>query len=326
MRNGKCPICEADADTSLTEYGMNVNCSSCGEFVESISLCYSEKPQNQDKLASYLYYNVYLHNNDKSNKYLCGYIGSKEGFEKCYADHPNCCHITNEIVENWYPKTFEEKIDMFLLGLAKKSNFLGEELLFSEDQIISACFVDRHPDGPMKNMQTKKIQLEYFLNYLKKNEFIEWKEFTIIILQNGWNRIDELQKNSADNSKTVFIAMSFDKEMEPVKEAIKNAIIECGYIPRIMNEIQHNNQIVPEMLYEIKKSRFLIAELTNHNNGAYYEAGYALGFGKDVIHVCKSKTFEDDGHFDVKQVNTILWDNEDDLQEKLIKRIRATIE
>ena len=93
-----------------------------------------------------------------------------------------------------------------------------------------------------------------------------------------------------------------------------------------MDEIEHNHQIVPEMLYEIRQARFVIAELTGHNNGAYYEAGYALGLGKDVIHVCKSEQFGTDGHFDVKQVNTVLWDNETELAEKLAKRIKATIE
>ena len=92
-----------------------------------------------------------------------------------------------------------------------------------------------------------------------------------------------------------------------------------------MDEIEHNHQIVPEMLYEIREARFVIAELTGHNNGAYFEAGYALGFGKDVIQVCQKSKFGEDGHFDVKQVNSVLWENTDDLTTKLIARIKATV-
>lgn len=92
-----------------------------------------------------------------------------------------------------------------------------------------------------------------------------------------------------------------------------------------MDEIEHNNQIVPDMLYEIRNARFIVAELTNHNNGAYFEAGYALGIGREVIQVCKKSTFETDGHFDVKQVNSVLWENYDDLTERLVSRIQATI-
>ena len=92
-----------------------------------------------------------------------------------------------------------------------------------------------------------------------------------------------------------------------------------------MDEIEHNHQIVPEMLYEIRESRFVIAELTGHNNGAYFEAGYALGFGKEVIQVCNKEKFGEDGHFDVKQINTVLWENQDDLSARLDARIKATI-
>ena len=92
-----------------------------------------------------------------------------------------------------------------------------------------------------------------------------------------------------------------------------------------MDEIEHNHQIVPEMLYEIRQAKFVIAELTGHNNGAYFEAGYALGNGKEVIQLCRKDKFGEDGHFDVKQVNTILWEDTKDLQERLKNRIRATM-
>ena len=41
------------------------------------------------------------------------------------------------------------------------------------------------------------------------------------------------------------------------------------------SEEEHNNQIVPEIFYEIRQSNYIIADLTGHRNGVYYEAGYA---------------------------------------------------
>ena len=117
-----------------------------------------------------------------------------------------------------------------------------------------------------------------------------------------------------------------DKTME-LRKTLKQAISEAGYLPVLIDEVQYNGQIVPEMLYQIRESRFVIAELSHHNNGAYYEAGYALGIGKEVIHICEEKSMGSKLHFDVKQVNTITYkaDDLDGLKERLIKRIQATI-
>ncbi len=92
-----------------------------------------------------------------------------------------------------------------------------------------------------------------------------------------------------------------------------------------MDEIEHNHQIVPEMLYEIRNSKFVVAELSHHNNGAYYEAGYALGIGKEVIHICQKNQLNNGLHFDVSQVNTICYEFIDEIPYKLRKRIEATI-
>ena len=37
--------------------------------------------------------------------------------------------------------------------------------------------------------------------------------------------------------------------------------------------------LVPEMLYEISKSKFVVVDITFPNYGAYYEAGYAEALG-----------------------------------------------
>ena len=85
---------------------------------------------------------------------------------------------------------------------------------------------------------------------------------------------------------------------------------------------EHNNQIVPEIFKEIDDSEFVIADLTGHRGGVYYEAGYAMAKEKTVILSCRDG---ENTHFDVAQINTIYWQNEDDLFERLIRRIKATV-
>lgn len=326
MKN--CPACGTECVCNSEGIDRDFfKCPTCGR-VEFVGLTYDTdegNPDNYDKLASYLYYNGKL--NPPINDYrFYNFIGPKTRFDKEHAEYPWCYHVTKEIVDNWYPKTFSEKVDCFLLGIASRANFVGETILFSKEQLESACFVLRKPSGPMKNDPNLiNNQVDYFMKYLVDQNYIDAGKCRCVLLPKGYERIDALQKNIAKTTKNVFVAMSFAPEMVEIREAIKTALIECGYVPRIMDEIEHNHQIVPEMLYEIREARFVIAELTGHNNGAYFEAGYALGFGKEVIQICEKSKFGVDGHFDVKQINSILWEDTNDLKKKLIARINATI-
>ena len=313
-----CPVCggEAEIKDKPTNDNICVSCGTCGIYELTKEAAEDDfNPGNEsfdlDKLASYLYYNK-----EDKNRIVMSRKG--QGYDRHF--------ITPEIVENWYPDKFSDKVDMFLLHLATKMNFFGEKILFTPGSLISASFLRRKPEGPMKNIpKVIEYQKEFFFDYLKKQGYVVRDICSCEILPEGLKRIDYLQKNNDWMSKNVFVAMSFKEDMKPIREAIKDGIIECGYIPRIMDEIEHNHQIIPEMLYEIRQAKFVIAELTGHNNGAYYEAGYAYGLKKEVIHLCDKSKFGEDGHFDVKQVNTVLWETVDDLKEKLIKRIKATI-
>lgn len=324
-----CPVCGSDnAKISFVDTNHSfVECDACGRFeINTYPVYYENRPKDNNKLASYLFYNngkSYMPINVDRDDFF-NFIGMKERYESTKEKHNYCFWVTNDVVEAWYPKTFNEKVNTFLLHLGEKSNYMGDIVLFTEESLKSACFVVRDPKGFYENGDQIEAQLQTFLKYLLDEGLIERYANGFSLLPNGWKRVDELQKHNP-NSKNVFVAMSFAPEMQPVRDAIKKAITDCGYIPRIMDEIEHNHQIVPEMLYEIRNSRFIIAELTGHNNGAYFEAGYALGQGKSVIQVCKSDAFGKDGHFDVKQVNTVLWNDETELTGKLIKRIQATI-
>ncbi|MGO9847825.1 MAG: hypothetical protein ACLPKT_14875, partial [Methylocella sp.] len=56
--------------------------------------------------------------------------------------------------------------------------------------------------------------------------------------------------------------------------------------------------------------RFLIADLSDDNAGAYWEAGFAEGLGKPVIYVCRAREGGElkKTHFDANHRHTVRWD------------------
>ena len=129
-----------------------------------------------------------------------------------------------------------------------------------------------------------------------------------------------------DGSKTkkVFVAMSFAEDMKEARKNIEKAIKDTGYIPMLIDVKEHNNQIVPEIYMEIEECYFIVADLTGQRGGVYYEAGFAVAKEKPLILSCK-KDKKEKPYFDVAQINTIFWQNEDDLYNRLLNRIRATV-
>ena len=48
-----------------------------------------------------------------------------------------------------------------------------------------------------------------------------------------------------------------------------------------------------------------------------------IGIGKQVIQLCKTGVTL---HFDIAQKNTIMWESEEEIPERLANRIKATID
>ena len=269
---------------------------------------------NLQHLQSYLFYH---------KSHLRPVICEKEYFDKHITDEfVQIYNITPEMVESWYPKSFADKVDLILLQLSKMAAFDGDYLDVSKgwDKLY---FAQKKESNTIKEGHEENIQLDYVHDFLKEQQYIkDIGNGYVQLLPKALDRIYELQKNLSNN-KNVFVAMKFGEETKELREKIKEGL--KGFSVRIMDEIEHNHQIVPEMLYEIRNSRFVVAELSHHNNGAYYEAGYALGLGKEVIHICDKKELKSGLHFDVAQVNTIFYDSIDEIPGKLRKRIEATI-
>jgi hypothetical protein len=114
--------------------------------------------------------------------------------------------------------------------------------------------------------------------------------------------------------------------MDEIRSAIKQAIIETGFIPIIVDEIHVKSDVTinDEILASIKKSRFCISDFTQQKNGVYFEAGYALGRGLKVIYTCTREDFNN-AHFDINHYLHILYDTPEQLKKGLIDKIEAWI-
>jgi nucleoside 2-deoxyribosyltransferase len=76
-----------------------------------------------------------------------------------------------------------------------------------------------------------------------------------------------------------------------------------------------------------RQSKFLIADLTHGNAGAYWEAGFAEGLGKPVIYTCKKDVFDNKRvHFDANHHLTVIWNiaTLENAAQELKNTIRAT--
>lgn len=161
---------------------------------------------------------------------------------------------------------------------------------------------------------------------VKGDEYLS-EFFEITLNDRGLERLDSIETST--NNKQAFVAMWFDKSMDDIYDkSIQPAIEEMGYKPMRIDRKGHNNKIDDEIIAEIRRSKFLIADFSHGEDGirggVYYEAGFAYGLNIPVIFTCRK---EDAGslHFDIRQFNHIIWEHAKDLKEKLKHRIGATI-
>lgn len=147
----------------------------------------------------------------------------------------------------------------------------------------------------------------------------------------GWSRVDEIRKGRTDTLQA-FMAMKFgDAETDALfRDHFKDAVKATGFNLKRLDEEPRAGLIDDRLRVEIRQSRFLIADLSHGNPGAYWEAGFAEGLGKPVIYTCKKSVFDDvekRPHFDTNHHLTVVWDpaNLGEAVEILKATIRATL-
>lgn len=345
-----CPVCTSilkRRQPSPTFNSIFYDCPVCGKYELFATAWNNINSFDRNHLAAYLVYHAFKDNPCKSiieTRYHT--VRSKEECDKYSKDlntkglqdgHP--VHMDNEMIEAWYPKSFLERVDQILIYISNHTEHIGQYLRLSVNLLLNVLFVDKQelnqsPDHPTDKKWVVRPENEYIqeanymLRYLRQQSYIEADDFTelksmdVVLTPKGYARVEELQKNTS-HGRGVLVAMKFGNDTKLLREAIRKGISNAGYTAVFIDEVQHNDFITPELLKHIKDSKFIVVDLTHQNNGAYFEEGYAMGLGKQVIQLCKHDVKL---HFDVAQKNTIMWESEDDIPEKLCNRIKATID
>ena len=305
----KCPLCQKGCNSldrlNADKYG--VECQTCGEF-EMMVLAYALS-KNIDEEKRCLLSGVTRRITESSgNKFLVtrDMVTNDEVFDR--------------EIRSIAPRGVVEKENLLLLYLAEQS----------EQQPSKVAVIEGLWDYPVafcKNMD----ELDFYISHLVELGLVEHigstaKSYGLRITFDGWEKIEQMAMPNIE-SKQAFVAMWFNDE---VKEAFDNGIMpvegDTGFSMIRVDVKEYNDKICDRIIAEINKSRFVIADVTNHRKAVYFEAGYAMGMGLPVIWTCR-KDYEPKMKevFDTRQYNHIIWETPEELREKLKNRILATI-
>ena len=209
-----------------------------------------------------------------------------------------------------------ERIDRILLYVFKHMETDDAEVTLDYERDYSVAYA-RNP-GEFAFLAEKAKELGYLESPVPP------KEEECRLTLEGWKHIAEFKRDEVRTNQA-FIAMSFDPALRSAyEEGIKLALEQTGYVPLRVDDAQFNEKIDDRIIADIRKSGLVIADFTQHKGGVYFEAGFALGLGIPVIWICRDTDLKD-AHFDTRQYPHIVWKNADELREKLIARIEATV-
>jgi hypothetical protein len=101
--------------------------------------------------------------------------------------------------------------------------------------------------------------------------------FTLGLKMSGWNRY-EANKRSQIETSTAFMAMQFDPDLiRIVENHFKPAVARAGFELRLLTDSQPAGLIDDQLRVALRTARFVVADLTHANNGAYWRPALPKG-------------------------------------------------
>ena len=233
--------------------------------------------------------------------------------------------VSIEMVDAWFPKNINDINRKVIHYFLAKQTHYGQEYEWTNNNNNLMLFISPELTAGEQNQAYQFITRQIFSKGLLIKTKAADNRMWFTISEEAMELFQESEETS-DSSKLAFIAIKFAGNEERI-QAIQKAIVAAGYEPRIMNEYETNNWIMPEIFHQIKISKFVVVDLSVRCDGAYYEAGYAYALGKEVIHIYdRREEINNPLHFDVAQKSTVIYNNYDELVEKLVNRICATVD
>jgi len=298
----KCPICSTDDATELNYVVPNqtgiqtIDCLRCGVF----TIDSKTKPLWEVTLSQTL---------DKDR-----FVANVSGWLYENQNHTISMSDVQNTFSNLKTPSFHERAEKLLFELEKRTKYVGEFVDIIEDELLAITWSINRAEF---------VEILKFLEHQNRIEAIKDVEnFIQKITPNGWAYLEKVKEINPE-SELGFIAMSFDDDLVPLSTSIRKAIEDAGYKPLRVDDEEHIDKIDDKIIASIRKCRFIIADLTQHKNGVYFEAGFAMGLNIPIFWTCK-KT--DTGlHFDIRQYNCIFWENPGELEVKLSNRIEGVL-
>jgi hypothetical protein len=210
-----------------------------------------------------------------------------------------------------------EKRRRLLERLGQRTQMAGEPVFIIPDA-----------DYPLFDGKAPR-ELQFLLESLKQERLIDLvthvdaRGLGCIVTMEGWARLDPSGQGGIPGR--CFVAMACHSDLdEGYERGIRAALHDCNCEPMLIEKAQHNDKICDRVIAEIRLAEFVIADVTFHRQNVYFEAGFAMGLGRDVIWTCREDEFtREKQHFDTRQYPHILWKDPDDLRRQLVEKIRA---
>ncbi|MBI2634736.1 hypothetical protein HYW82_03670 [Candidatus Peregrinibacteria bacterium] len=211
------------------------------------------------------------------------------------------------------PQNPSQKIDKLLENLDNASNSkIGKNLGLNLDMGGKWCYA------------SDRTEFLFILNAAKERKYFSEAEFSktnekyfIVLSVKAWDRIEETKKVNR-KSKQGFIACWFTDPPNPNNQAIVDGIKNAGYEAMILQGKHFPETVISKALGEIKKSRFVVVDLTGERKSVFFEAGYALGINIDVLFVVEKEYWDANKtslEFYVKNYNIKAYSSPAELQE-----------
>jgi hypothetical protein len=306
--------CEIDAVPNMHSV-RDYRCKCCGIYLTDdrsfINNSNINDPENKFKMACVL--------NERRLKGFGGVaLGNKTDKERKVCDYPIIS--VDELLEE-FPKKASDFLNRTLLNLSRLAGlpFAVIGLDMGKDYVH---LFTRHTQQGLA-----------FLRELAEQDLIRFNEVrggpqldTFYLTTRFWEIVENLQKTEVGNNRA-FVAMWFDKSMDDYyRDGIKKAIEEAGYAPVRIDLKDFNEKICDEIIAEIRRAKFMIADCSKYRTAVFFEAGFAKGLGREVIFTVRKEDVDKlKEHFDTRQYNHIVYDSPEDLRKKLFNRIGATI-
>lgn len=294
-----CPICRIAQFDIVDEHDrgnrLEIKCARCGPYVIG-------------KMAIFR-----LDAADAPDHVLSGWIRHREILG---TEPPTILQENLEQIRQWLPLySVSDRPVELLRSLATLSRHPGERY---QGNVYS---------DPSLAWAKNEDELKFHLHTLQQRGVVSVEmeaegNYGASLTAEGW---EQVERGSALVLPRGFVAMSFADSMLPAwTDGLKPGIEAAGYSAHRVDSEPHVQRIDQKIVADIRTSQFVVVDVTEQKQGAYFEAGLALGFGKTVIWTVREDDLKN-VHFDTRQYAHIVWKDAAQLAQTLRDVIIAVL-